>query len=154
MTIEELKEKFLFFKNNNLRPDNSRDYALGRGRGGYGGGFTYGQNPRENQSSLQTRNTITCNKKYIVLPSSLSLMNLSLAKINEKLSKRIEVKEYSLLEQEKNYACTPPLGMQFDVLETSLSSSSSNPVVAAVGNNQLCFYLINADGRFGRPINP
>ncbi len=44
--------------------------------------------------------------------------------------------------------------MPFDVLETSLSSSSTNPILAAVGYSQLCFYSINADGRFGRQINP
>lgn len=43
--------------------------------------------------------------------------------------------------------------MPFDIVEMAVSASSSNLVVAVVGVNQLCFYPINADGRFGRPID-
>lgn len=77
-----MKEKYLFFKNSNLKSDNSRDYTFGRGRGGYGGGFNYGQNPRDNPPlSQQRRNVIACNKKYLLIPYNLSLMNLSMPKI-------------------------------------------------------------------------
>lgn len=39
-------------------------------------------------------------------------------------------------------------------MELAFSNSPNNPCLAAVGYNQLCFYMINADGRFGRQINP
>lgn len=35
-----------------------------------------------------------------------------------------------------------------------ISNSPNNPCIAIVGYNQLCFYTINADGRFGRQMNP
>lgn len=71
----------MFFKNNNLKGDN-RDYPYGRGRGGYGG-FTYGSNPRD--ATVTKRSILACSKKHLFIPSSLSMMNLSMAKIKEKL---------------------------------------------------------------------
>jgi len=50
--------------------------------------------------------------------------------------------------------CSPPVNLPYEVLELAFSNSVSNPCVAVVGYNQLCFYPINADGRFGRQINP
>ncbi len=74
-----------------MKPDNGRDYAFNRGRGGYGGGFNYGQNPREHAlSSVLTRNVISCNRKYLLVASNVNaMMNLSVAKIKEKLDKRV-----------------------------------------------------------------
>jgi len=71
----------LFFRNNNLKGEN-RDY-YGRGRGGYGG-FTYGTTNQRNDV-IPKRSIIACNKKYLFVPSSLSIMNLSMAKLKEKL---------------------------------------------------------------------
>ena len=65
----------------------NRDYPYGRGRGGYSGGFTYGSNPRNDLMSR--RNILTCNKKNLFIPSSLSMMNFSMGKIREKLDKKI-----------------------------------------------------------------
>ena len=36
----------------------------------------------------------------------------------------------------------------------AFSNSTNNPCLAVIGYNQLCFFLVNADGRFGRQINP
>lgn len=88
INVEQIKEKYQFFKNNNLKAESGRDFGFGRGRGGYGGGLSYGQNPRENLNSHR-RNIIACNKKYMLLPSNMSIMNLSMAKLREKLEKKI-----------------------------------------------------------------
>lgn len=90
LVITEIKDKYFFFKNNNLKAEN-RDYPYGRSRGGYGGGFNYGQDRGFSSTNSQfvRRNLFTCNKKFLFLPSSLSMMGLSVTKIKEKLDRKI-----------------------------------------------------------------